>query len=293
MYGFDLYKAIDELQRLTTISFVDESSVIGRDGEKRNVESKLLAESSQEARDVDVISLVGLGGIGKTILGPLAFNDAEVTAHFEKKIRVCVSDPFDEVKIAKAILEELEGRAPNLVELQSLLQRVSESIKGKRFLLVLDDVWTKNHGQWEPLKLSLKGGATGSRILVTTRKGVVAMMMRTDHQINVEKLSDEICMSIFNQVAFYKRSKGECERLTEIDDKIASKCKGLPLAAKVLGGLMQSKRTRQEWEHVLCSELWELEHVERGLLLGLFLNSNTHNLRGLATCLLHGATGLY
>jgi hypothetical protein len=47
-------------------------------------------------------------------------------AHFEKKIWVCVSDPFDEVRIAKAILEALERGAPNLVELESLLQSVSE-----------------------------------------------------------------------------------------------------------------------------------------------------------------------
>ncbi|XP_034929775.1 putative disease resistance protein RGA1 [Populus alba] len=262
-YGFDLYKATDELQRLTTTSFVDESSVIGRDGEKRNVVSKLLAESSQEARDVDVISLVGLGGIGKTTLAQLAFNDAEVTAHFEKKIWVCVSEPFDEVRIAKGILEELEGRASDLVGLQSLLRRVSESIKGKRFLLVLDDVWTENHGQWEQLKPSLTGCARGSRILVTTRKDAVATMMGTDHRINIEKLSDEICRSIFNHVAFQERSEDERERLTNIGDKIANKCKGLPLAAKVLGGLMQSKITREEWERVLSSELWRLDEVDR------------------------------
>nr|XP_034929777.1 putative disease resistance protein RGA3 isoform X2 [Populus alba] len=271
-YGFDPYRATDELQRLTSTSFVDESSVIGRDVEQTTVISKLVGESRQEARDVDVISLVGLGGIGKTTLAQLAFNDAEVMTHFEKKIWVCVSDPFDEVRIAKALLEELEGRAPDVVELQSLLQRVSESIKGKRFLLVLDDVWTENHRQWEPLKLSLKGRATGSRILVTTRKHSVVTMMGTDHVINIEKLSDEVCRSIFNQVAFHKRSKDECERLTEIGDKIASKCKGLPLAAKVLGGLMQSKRTREEWEHVLSSKLWELEHVERGLFPPLLLS---------------------
>jgi hypothetical protein len=272
MFGFELYRATDELQRITSTSLVDESIVRGRDDEREALVSKLLGESSQEARDVDVISLVGLGGIGKTTLAQLAFNNAEVTAHFDKKIWVCVSDPFDEVRIAKAILEALQRSASNLVELESLLQSVSESIKGKKFLLVLDDVWTESHGQWEPLKLSLKVCAPGSRILVTTRKYSVPTMMGTDHMINLEKLSDEVCRSIFNQVAFHKRSKDECERLTEIGDKIASKCKGLPLAAKVLGGPMQSKRTREEWEHVLSSELWELEHVERGLFPPLLLS---------------------
>jgi Leucine-rich repeat (LRR) protein len=272
IFGFELYRATDELQRITSTSLVDESIVRGRDDEREALVSKLLGESSQEARDVDVISLVGLGGIGKTTLAQLAFNNAEVTAHFDKKIWVCVSDPFDEVRIAKAILEALQRGASNLVELESLLQSVSESIKGKKFLLVLDDVWTESHGQWEPLKLSFKGGAPGSRILVTTRKHAVATMMGTDHWINLERLSDEVCMSIFNQVAFHKRSKDERERLTEIGGKIASKCKGLPLAAKVLGGLMQSKRTREEWEHVLSSELWELEHVERALFPPLLLS---------------------
>jgi signal recognition particle GTPase len=115
MYGFELYRATDELQRITSTSLVDESIVSGRDDEREAVVSKLLGESSQEAWDVYAISLVGLGGIGKTTLAQLAFNDAEVTAHFEKKIWVCVSDPFDEVRIAKAILEQLEGRAPDLV----------------------------------------------------------------------------------------------------------------------------------------------------------------------------------
>jgi hypothetical protein len=272
MFGFELYRATDELQRITSTSLVDESIVSGRDDEREAVVSKLLGESILEAGDLEAISIVGMGGIGKTTLAQLGFNEARVTAHFEKKIWVCVSDPFDEVRIAKAILEALQWGAPNLVELETLLQSISELIKGKRFLLVLDDVWTDSLGQWEPLKLSLKGGAAGSRILVTTRKQSVATMMGTDHVINLEKLSDEVCRSIFNQVAFHKRSKDECERLTEIGNKIASKCKGLPLAAKVLGGLMQCKETREEWEHVLSSELWELEHVERGLFPPLLLS---------------------
>uniref|UniRef100_A0A6N2MM56 NB-ARC domain-containing protein n=1 Tax=Salix viminalis TaxID=40686 RepID=A0A6N2MM56_SALVM len=264
MYGFQLYEATNhELHRPTSTQFFDESSVCGRDGEKKSVVSKLLAESSQEARDMDVISLVGLGGIGKTTLAQLAFKDAEVMTHFEKKIWVCVSEPFDEVRIAKAILQQLEGSTSNLDDLQSLLQRVSQSINGIRVLLVLDDVWTEDHRHWEQLKPSLAGCARGSRILVTTRKGAVAAMMGTDHQIDIETLSDAECRSIFNHVAFYKRSKEERERLTDIGNKIANKCRGLPLAAKVLGGLMQSKKTREEWEDVLSSELWGLDEVDK------------------------------
>ncbi|KAG5223396.1 disease resistance protein [Salix suchowensis] len=278
MYGFQLYEATNhELPRLSSTSFVDDSSVCGRDDEKKSVVSMLLAESSQEAWNVDVISLVGLSGIGKTTLAQLAFNDAKVTAHFEKKIWVCVSEPFDELRIAKAILEQLEGSTPSLVELQSLLQRVSQSINGKRVLLVLDDVWTEDRRQWEQLKPSLEGCARGSRILVTTRKGAVATMMGTDHRINIETLSGDACRSIFNHVAFYKRCEDELERLTDIGNKIADKCKGLPLAAKVLGGLMKSKRTREEWENVLSSDLWRLnevdnDHVEKEIFLPLLLS---------------------
>ncbi|KAJ6386601.1 hypothetical protein OIU78_016512, partial [Salix suchowensis] len=192
-YGLQINRATDEIQRPTSTYFFDESSISGRDGEKKSIVSMLLAESSQETQDVDVISLVGLGGIGKTTIAQLAFNDVEVMAHFEKKIWVCVSEPFDEVRIAKAILEQLEGSTPNLAELQSLLPRVSQSINGIRFLLVLDDVWTENHRQWEQLKQSLASCARGSRILVTTRKGAVATMMGTDHRIDIETLSDDAC----------------------------------------------------------------------------------------------------
>jgi len=108
MSGFELYRAPDELQRITSTSLVDESIMSGREDEREAVVSKLLGESIQEAGDVG-ISIVGMGGIGKTTLAQLAFNDALVTAHFEKKIWVCVSDPFDEVRIAKAILEALQG----------------------------------------------------------------------------------------------------------------------------------------------------------------------------------------
>ncbi|KAJ6671889.1 hypothetical protein OIU85_013252 [Salix viminalis] len=96
-------------------------------------------------------------------------------------------------------------------------------------------------------------------------------MMRTNHRINIKTLSEDACRSIFNHLAFHERGKDECERLTDIGNEIANKCKGLPLAAKVLGGLMQSKRTREEWECVLSSELWRLDEVDEDRVEQLFV----------------------
>ncbi|KAL5555555.1 hypothetical protein UlMin_037791 [Ulmus minor] len=139
-----------------TTSLIDEAKTFGRDEDKMNLVSKLLSESSHHEQGLQVISIVGMGGLGKTTLTRLAFNNEKVKAHFEQRIWVCVSDPFEETKIARAIIEAIERSAPNINELETLVQHVRESIEGKKFLLVLDDVWTENNNKWEPLKLALR-----------------------------------------------------------------------------------------------------------------------------------------
>ena len=84
-----------------------------------------------------------MGGIGKTTLAQLAFNHHEVKDQFEKRIWVCVSKPFDQCRVAKAIIESLAGGDPKITELQSLLEKICELIGGKKFFLVFDDVWTE------------------------------------------------------------------------------------------------------------------------------------------------------
>ena len=133
-------------QRLESTSFVDVSKICGRDKEKNSVVSKLLCESS-EGQDLHILSLVGMGGIGKTTLAQLAYNDKEVMENFETRIWVCVSDPFEELRVAKTILEGLKGDPSNLIGLQSVLQGVNNSIVGKKFFLVLDDLWTDDYNK--------------------------------------------------------------------------------------------------------------------------------------------------
>ncbi|KAL6297272.1 hypothetical protein ACE6H2_005414 [Prunus campanulata] len=256
-------------QRPQTASFVNMSEIFGRENDKNLLITKLLSGSSVE--EVLIIPIVGMGGMGKTTLTQLAYNDDNVKAHFEIRKWVCVSDPFDEIKIAKAISGDY---APSSNELDEVLQCMSRSIQGKKFLLVLDDVWTDDPKKWEQLKVPLiQSGAKGSRILVTTRKLEVANMMRaTPNMINLEGLSDEYCLAIFNHMAFPDGDVDESKAFGDISKKFVRKCKGLPLAAKTLGSLMQNKRTMREWKEVLNSKIWDLGKVEQEVFQPLFLS---------------------
>ncbi|XWS30445.1 hypothetical protein CRYUN_Cryun24cG0118400 [Craigia yunnanensis] len=103
---------------------------------------------------------------------------------------------------------------------------------------------------------------SGSRILVTTRKESVATGMGSSELFNLKELSDELCWVILSQVAFVGRDNDLRGNLEDIGREIAKKCKGLPLAAKTLGGLLRYKKTRDEWQIILNSEIWELNVAE-------------------------------
>ncbi|KAK9219078.1 hypothetical protein WN943_007717 [Citrus x changshan-huyou] len=215
-----------------------------------------------------------MGGIGKTTLAQLAYNNDDVKNHFEKRIWVCVSDPFDVFRIARAIIEALTGSAPNFGEFQSLMQHVQGCVEGKKFLLVLDDVWNKDYSKWGPFYNCLKNGLHGSKILITTRDETTAHIMKSTDIIPIDLLSEKECWSIFESLAFFGKSMEGCENLEKIGREIVGKCKGLPLAVKTIGSLLWSKNTEEEWQNILKSEIWEHKGIERGLLAPLLLSYN-------------------
>ncbi|XP_062026804.1 disease resistance protein RGA2-like [Rosa rugosa] len=265
------------IQRQTS-SLVDISMIFGREEEKNNLLSNLLRESNQDRGRFLVIPIVGMGGMGKTTLTQLVFNNEKVAAHFDKKVWVCVSDPFDEIKIAKAIFESLLDKNDNQSssnELETVLSCIRTRVEKKKFLLVLDDVWTEDETKWENLKLQviMQSCAQDSTILVTTRKEEVAKMMRaTSNMIHLDKLSNMDCLALFNSFAFLDREEDKTNGFGAIGEEIVKKCKGLPLAAKTLGSLVWYKKTREEWRDVLNSKIWELKEVEEQVFRPLLLS---------------------
>ncbi|KAJ9189137.1 hypothetical protein P3X46_000467 [Hevea brasiliensis] len=240
-------------QKIPTTSLVDESAILGRDDDKETIIKLLLDDGNRN--ELDVIPIVGMGGVGKTTLAQLIYNDNRVQDWFDLKIWVCVSEEFDVFRLTRDILKET-GDFRTLDELQVVLK---EKLMGKKFLLVLDDVWSESYDDWDILQRPLKYGAKGSKIVVTTRNESVALIMRTVPSHYLKELSHDDCWLLFVRHAFENGNSDAYPDLEVIGKKIAKKCDGLPLAAKVLGGLMRSKKKDvNEWDAVLQSNMWDL-----------------------------------
>ncbi|KAL1538109.1 putative disease resistance protein RGA3 [Salvia divinorum] len=243
------------------------------DRNKNNIVASLMIDGG----DMQIISVVGMGGLGKTTLAQLVYNDTRLEGCFDTKIWICVSDPFDVAKVATDIVDAVgtETIPPNTNQLELVLLKLKASVSGKKFLLVLDDVWTEDYNKWEPLKMNLTYGASGSKILVTTRNERVAKMMGTldDEVYHPEHLSDAECWSLLRQISLPGRREFECRAFEDVGMKIAVKCRGLPLAVTVLGKLLQFKYSLMEWENVENSQIWQSE-VEVELFPHLVLSYN-------------------
>jgi hypothetical protein len=229
-------------ERDNTHGYVCKEAVIGREDDKKAVIHRLLDSNVED--NVSILPIVAIGGLGKTTLAQLIFNDEKIQQHFQLKMWVCVSDPFHVKNIVEKILES----AANMKEMHTLVGELKEKIDGKKYLLVLDDVWNEDHEKWSRLKQVLMGGASGSRILVTTRMESVARISGTVPSYHLKGLDEHASWSLFKQMAFEKgQEPEENSSIVAIGREILTKCSGVPLAIRTIGGLIRLKNSEVEW----------------------------------------------
>ncbi|XP_049362305.1 putative disease resistance protein RGA1 [Solanum verrucosum] len=270
--NFHLQEKIIERQAATreTGSVLTEPQVYGRDKENDEI-VKILINNASDAQKLRVLPILGMGGLGKTTLSQMVFNDQRVTEHFYPKLWICVSNDFDEKRLIKAIVESIEGKSLSDMDLAPLQKKLQELQNGKRYLLVLDDVWNEDQQKWANLRAVLKVGASGSFVLTTTRLEKVGSIMGTLQPYELSNLSPEDCWFLFIQRAFGHQEEIN-PNLVDIGKEIMKKSGGVPLAAKTLGGILRFKREEREWEHVRDSPIWNLPQDESSILPALRLS---------------------
>ncbi|KAL7219150.1 hypothetical protein ACSBR2_012262 [Camellia fascicularis] len=257
-------KRVELADRRETSSVLTQPQLYGREEDKEKI-VKMLVENISDCQDVSVYPIIGMGGLGKTTLAQMVFNDERVECHFEPKIWVYVSQDFDVKRVIEAIIKSVTGKICEASNLDYLQKKLREMLNGKRFLLVLDDVWDEDQDNWDGLKYLLACGSKGASIIVTTRVAKVASIMGTVPAHHLSFLSDEDCWLLFKQRAFGHGNE-EHPNLVAIGKEIVKKCGGVPLAAKALGGLMRFKSEETDWHFVKESEIWNLPQDKNSIL---------------------------
>ncbi|XP_050134583.1 putative disease resistance protein RGA3 [Malus sylvestris] len=248
-----------------THSFVPkENIIIGREKDKRAIVQLLLDPISTEI--VSTISIVGFGGLGKTALAQLIFNDEVVQNHFELKIWTCVSNAFELDIVVKKILQSEHN---GIQQLQNELRR---KVDGKKYLLVLDDMWNEDREKWLSLKYLLMGGGKGSRILITTRSEIVATTSDTAKPYTLRGLDEKKSWSLFKEMAFIDGKEPENSTIKEVGMEVARKCRGVPLAIRTIGGMLRTKHHEREWLNFKEKKLSKISQNENEILPTLKLS---------------------
>ncbi|GLU17199.1 hypothetical protein SLE2022_335900 [Rubroshorea leprosula] len=222
--------------------------IIGRENDVSKIVDLLIDPNNEES--LSVISVVGMGGLGKTTLAKSVQNHEKIVRNFGKTIFICVSEVFDAKKILKEMFESLKKKGCPIENEATIVGEIQEELEKENYLLILDDVWNEDKAKWDALRgrlLEINKNKV-SRVVVTTRSEKIASIMGTlrEHMYHLQELEDDKCWSIIEQRAFGGSPVPNLE-LEAIGRQIAQKCRGVPLVANVIGASLSNQRGRDEW----------------------------------------------
>ncbi|XP_078150899.1 uncharacterized protein LOC144546229 [Carex rostrata] len=238
--------------RSPTGHMIDEMTIFGRGAELKEIIGLILSEQEY----FSVISIVGVGGIGKTTIAQLVYNDLRNGYFFNLFGWVCVYEGFDVKRLIKATIESISNINCGVSELSSLQEELAKIVKGKKILLVLDDVWNENQSLWEFFWVPFKE-ANMVRVLVTTRNKKVAEVMQATACFTPTNLPEDSCWQLFQHYAFSGTSGSVPPHLVNMGREIVRKCGGLPLAVKSIASLLRHEADEKGWRDILESDIWE------------------------------------
>ncbi|CAO2815484.1 unnamed protein product [Amaranthus hypochondriacus] len=253
-----------------THSYCEESDIIGREDDKKKVIDMLLGSTSVD-KNVSVISIVGIGGLGKTTLAQLIYNDALIQTEFPLRMWVCVSDDFNLCALLQQIIaaaknQQLRNDGQELNMTMDLLQSsLREILDGKKYLLVLDDIWNEDRLKWHELSVLLEKGGSGSKIIVTTRSNGVADVVGSREIHELGGLSEDKSWELFQRIAFEGENNQTEDDMVKIEKEILCKCRNVPLAIRVVGSLLRGQ-DRRTWECIKNTDLVNIEQDDNGIL---------------------------
>ncbi|XP_047320205.1 disease resistance protein RPM1-like [Impatiens glandulifera] len=254
--------------------FIDDTAVVGI----VNSKSQLISLLNEGDKNLLIVTVVGMGGVGKTTLVRKVYESREVKGNFDCQAWITVSQSFTTLELLRASLKsfkETKNEEVDKMDMIQLIDTLKNYLQQKRYIIVFDDIWRVE--AWNHVRYAFPCCSCGSRIIFTTRNGDIASLTETNnHMFNLNPLSVEESWTLFCMKAFRgDEYKGVCpEEMHEISWRMMEKCGGLPLAIVALGGLLARKDKHDlEWQKILESLspdtriISELESLEKILLL--------------------------
>ncbi|PHT26555.1 hypothetical protein CQW23_33818 [Capsicum baccatum] len=255
------------------------NNTVGRDDQKERLLEHLTRSYSSEPK---VIPIVGMGGIGKTTLAKEVYSYESILRRFDVRAWATVSQQHNIKEILLSLLQSTI-KMDDTVKMKG--QAELKSLKRKRYLIVLDDIWSCE--VWDSVRrcFPTKDNA-GSRILLTTRNDEVACYAGIENiSLWMSFMDQDESWNLFKNAAF--SSEALPYEFETVGKQIADECHGLPLTIVVVAGLLKSKRAIKDWESVAkdVKSFFTNDPDERcSRVLGLSYNHLTSDLK---TCLLH------